>query len=127
MTGFFVLAALLFGGLSAQAPAASHVPVSCESQLHAISAAERGDVGASGLDAAGLPELARAARAATTLAGARQYGTALEAESNSLHGCQAQAPAWLYVGPVKGGCVVVSGGNGDTSALVCSDGTAETS
>lgn len=115
--------------------------VSCARQVTVIDRAQNGTAGASQLSAAGLPELARAARAAVTLAGARYYGVALEASSAAISlgrghcaGGPAAFPWWLEWGGTSDRdhgqpCVVVWGDNGTshrngTSAEVCAGRTA---
>lgn len=107
---------------------APHV-TSCSVQLRVIAAAERGTAGAAALSAAGLPELARTARAATSLSGARQYGVALEASSAALNGCSRDMalPSWFHwAGKTSGSCITVwgqrAGHAGNTSARVCASG-----
>lgn len=110
--------------------------VSCARQVTVIDRAQNGTAGASQLSAVGLPELARAARAAVTLAGARYYGVALEASSAAISlgrghcaGGPAALPWWLTWGGTSDRdhgqpCVVVWGGSGSTSTEVCKAGTA---
>ena len=87
LAGFVITAPYVPDAQAAvRAPAAS-----CASQVRAVNAAERGEIGARGLDRAGLPELAAAARAATTLTGARWYGIALQATSVALGSCRRAA------------------------------------
>lgn len=112
-------------------PAAVHAPhvTRCAAQLRAVNAAERGEIGARGLAAAGLPELAETARAADTLAGARWYGVALEATASSLRCDGKPLPGWVKWGGTSDRsrglpCIVIWGGNGATSAEVCKAGTA---
>lgn len=117
-------------------PAAGHQAhqVSCRTRLIVISAAMRGTSGAGALAAAGLPGLAAAARGATSLSGARQYGEALEAVSDALNGCRPQLPAWVMWGGTSDRsdgtrCIAVWGQqpgvrNHGTSAEICGDGFA---
>lgn len=143
ITGAGIAASFAIAGVPAHAATvtAPHA-TSCAVQLRAVDAAERGQIGARGLAAAGLPELAATARGAGTLAGARWYGVALEAAGDAIAdgrggdtGCAAgpQLPSWFRWGGTSdrsngAPCIAVWGqqadGRGNTSAEICGNGSA---
>jgi hypothetical protein len=133
-----------FGVANAASVPVAHAPVTCAAQLRVVNRAIDGHGTPADLTRVSLPELARTARAAASLAGARWYGVALQATADDItsgsaadHGDCAghrdeSLPSWFHWdGTTASPCIVawgrMPGHKGNTSAQICGIGTAHLS